>query len=135
MLPVVCPRRYKPNAANIEDNSNTPDGENLCTTGPAKALPNTITPVSMVSNNRALSLTFFNSTSIHWPVNNSVMAVPNIRMIMIKNNGLSRDLYISKVDTPLETRSVTGNFNLLKRYPYNTVGMSIIPTSTFQLSR
>ena len=82
----------------------------------------------MVNNNIALSLTFFNNTSIHCPVNNSVIAVPNIQMIMKINNGFNKDLYISEELAPLDTRSVTGKSNLLKEYPYKTVGINIMPT-------
>ena len=114
-MPVLCPNKYKPAAAKIAEINNTPEGENLCTTGPAKARPMTIIPVSIVNNNMALSLTFLSSTSIHCPVNNSVMAVPNIQIIIKIKRGFNKLLYMSDEETPLDTRSVSGNSNLEKK--------------------
>ena len=71
-------------------------------------------PVSIVNNKIALSLTFLSSTSIHCPVNNSVIAVPNIQIIIKINRGFNKLLYISDAETPLDTRSVSGNSNLEK---------------------
>ena len=48
------------------------------------------------------------------------------------NKGFNSDLYISEDETPLATRSVTGNLSLLKRYKYNNVGIIIKPTCTCQ---
>src|SRR5690606_17957954 len=103
-------RRYKPIAETIADKSNTPCGDKRCTIGPAKPLPTTITPVVSVNMRMALFVKFFNSTSIHCPVNNSVTAVPNIQINITINRGDSTALYISVVEYPEATRSVTGNF-------------------------
>src|SRR6478735_4259803 len=133
MCPVECPNKYKPSAARMADINNTPCGDNRCTTGSAKPRPITITPVSSVNNKIALSVTFFSNTSIHCPVNNSVMAVPNISISITMNNGFNNDLYILEVLIPLATRSVTGNISLKNKNQYKIVGMNIIPTSTRQL--
>src|SRR5436190_13782202 len=106
--PVMVLNRYNPSAASMVDISNTIWGEKRLSTGLAKARPTTITPVSSVNNNSALLVTFFNNTSSHWPVNSSVIAVPNMQMNMNKNNGDATALYIPAVDTPEATRSVTG---------------------------
>jgi len=65
----------------------------------------------------AFSVTFFNRIPIHWLVNNSVIAVPNMQISIKINRGFSRDLYISEVETPEDTLSVSGNLSLAKRYP------------------
>ncbi len=90
-----------------------------------------VTFISYIS--KEFFVTLLNKTPIHWPVNNSVMAVPNIQMIIKINSGLANALYILAVETPLATLSVTGNFSLAKSHPYNTVGISIRATSIFQL--
>ena len=99
----------------LEINNNT-CGEKSFKTGFANARPTTITPVSKVSIKMAFCVTFFNSTSIHCPVNNSVIAVPNMQTNMKRNKGFKKwPLYMPPIDTPEETRSVTGKSSFENR--------------------
>src|ERR1700744_2493183 len=113
--PVTVLNRYIPKAAKMVDINNNTCGGKSFNTGLANARPITITPVSRVNIKIALSVTFFNNTSIHCPVNNSVIAVPNMQMNMKINNGFQSALYIPEVETPDDTRSVTGKSNFENR--------------------
>ncbi len=108
-----------PKAAKMVEISNNTCGGKIFSTGLANARPITITPVSSVNISKALSVTFFNNTSIHWPVNNSVIAVPNMQMNMKINKGFKSALYIPAVETPEATRSVTGKIQLRKQIAIN----------------
>src|ERR1700740_719673 len=95
--------------------SNTPCGASLCTIGPANARPSTCIDATKVSTNNELLVADLKNTPVHWLVNSSVIAVPNMQMIMNQNRGISSALYISPVLTPEATRSVGGKSSLENR--------------------
>ncbi len=83
--------------------------ENRLTTGAAIPRPKVMTPEVMSRIKMALSLTLRSSTSTHWLMKSSEVAVPNMAMVMMINNGFNSARYISLSETELATRSVTGN--------------------------
>ena len=54
---------------------------------------------------------------IHCPGPSSVDAVRNMQRTMTMNSGLRHSANMLDIDTPLATRSVTGNFCPKKRNP------------------
>src|SRR6185437_10650992 len=115
-LPVEEHNKYNPIAAIVADINNTCCGAKLFKTGLAKPLPITIIPDVAVTISMGLPI-FFNKTGTHCSVYNSVTAVPHMQININMNNGDANALYIPPIETPDETRSVTGKSNFENKYP------------------
>src|SRR5665213_1484591 len=113
-FPVEEYNKYNPMAATVVDINNNVCGANCCNTGLARPLPITMIPDVAVTINIGFPI-FFNSTGTHCSVYSSVIAVPHIQMNININNGEAIALYMPAVETPEETRSVTGKSNFEKR--------------------
>src|SRR6185503_13913820 len=103
-------------AAIVADINKTPCGAKLFNIGFAIPRPSTITPEVAVTIRIGFFISF-NNEGTHCSVYNSVTAVPHMQMNIKINNGDASALYIPAIETPEETRSVTGKSSLENRYP------------------
>src|SRR5664279_647624 len=110
--PLKVPNKYIPSVEIMADTNNKPAGDTRCTTGPATLRASACTAATSASTRMALLVTFCNNTPTHWLVKSSVIAVPNMQINKKIYKGVSTALYISFVDTPDDTRSVTGKSRL-----------------------